>query len=82
MRTHSHFQHRMLSPQQTLDTYYLEARCDLLEQLGFTPSPQNDLMPNINKTGIMPIKVREEGWAIIEGNGSFTLQPLSLNKPI
>jgi len=57
----------MLSPQQTLDTYYLEARCDLLEQLGFTPSPQNDLMPNINKTGIMPIKVREEGWTIIDG---------------
>ena len=82
MRTHFHFQHRMLSPQQTLDTYYLEARCDLLEQLGFTPSPQNDMMPNINKTGIMPIEVREEGWGIIEGDGSFTLQPLSLNKPI
>lgn len=72
----------MLSPQQTLDTFYLEARRDLLEQLGLTPSPQNDLMPNINKTGILPIKARDEGWAIIDENGSFTLQQLSLNKPI
>ena len=39
-------------------------------------------MPNINKTGILPIKARDEGWAIIDENGSFTLQPRSLNKPI
>jgi hypothetical protein len=39
-------------------------------------------MPNINKTGILPIKARDEGWAIIDENGSFTLQQLSLNKPI
>jgi cysteinyl-tRNA synthetase len=27
-------------------------------------------------------KVHDEGWAILDGNGSFTLQPLCLNRPI
>ena len=27
-------------------------------------------------------KVQDEGWAILDGDGRFTLQPLSLNKPI